>query len=72
MAQRPPSAAQAIFPNLPRGTRDVVEQRAEPRSVADAVYGHLRPPQPKPPTHAEVKQAWVDRMLELSGLRRSK
>jgi hypothetical protein len=47
MAQQiPKSAAQSIWPNLPRGTPDVVERR-EPTSLAAAMYPSLVPQPPK-------------------------
>jgi hypothetical protein len=45
---RPPSAAQALFPNLKTGTPDVVQQRHQ-GTVADAMYSHLKPPPSTPP-----------------------
>jgi hypothetical protein len=65
----PPSAAKSLYPHLPS---DKSEQRWQPRneSVAAAMYPSLAPP--KPPTPDEVKQLWLDRMMELSGLRRKR
>jgi hypothetical protein len=66
MTQRESSAAQALFPHLRQGTPEII-QREQP-TLANALYPSLAPP--KPPTYSEVKQLWVDRMLELSGLKR--
>jgi hypothetical protein len=69
---REPSAAQALFPHLPHDDGQPV-QRLKPASVAAALYPGLRsnaPPQP--PTQREVREAWVERMMEMSGLRRKR
>jgi hypothetical protein len=47
MTEQRKTAAAALYPNLPSGTPDVVQQRQQ-GTVADALYSHLRPPQPKP------------------------
>jgi hypothetical protein len=60
---RLPSAAAALYPNLPTGTPDVVPQRQQ-GSVADAMYAHLRPPRPNPlvdrwhDAAAKARAAW--------------
>jgi hypothetical protein len=79
----PPSAAEALFPNLKTGTPSIVERlRERSPSIADAVYAHLRPPPPKPPApnrsrEPEVSLAqacdekpWLEHQLAMSGLRR--
>jgi hypothetical protein len=46
-----PSAAASIYPNLAHDdgrVADWVTQRRDRNDVAGAVYGHLRPPPPKP------------------------
>jgi len=48
MANREPSAAAALYGHLPSGARDVAQRQRQPNSVADAMFGHLRPPAPKP------------------------
>jgi hypothetical protein len=82
----PPSAAEALFPNLKTGTPSIVERlRDRNPSIADAVYAHLRPPPssppsaPKPYREPEVSLAqacdekpWLEYGLALSGLRRIK
>jgi hypothetical protein len=45
MADRAPSAAQAMYGHLPSGARDVVQQGRQ-GTVAEALYP--RPPAPKP------------------------
>ena len=61
----PPSAAQALYPNLPTGERDE-RQQSGPR-LADAMYP--RPSQPRL-SQDEVRARWRDRMMEMAGLRR--
>jgi hypothetical protein len=64
MTQREPSAAAALYGHLKTGTPDVVQRKRDSVSVADAVYGHLRPPQPKPSVNrwreaaARARAAW--------------
>jgi hypothetical protein len=48
MVDRPRSAAASLYPNLPSGMPDVVERRHTPSSIADAMFGHLRPLPPAP------------------------
>ena len=50
MAQREPSAAEALFPHLPRGTPDVVQRPERNESVAAAMWPSLVP-KPPPPTN---------------------
>jgi hypothetical protein len=70
MAQRgEPTAAQALFPNLPQGTPEPVEQRHKP-STAQAMWPALATTQPRRLSPNELKQAWIDHLLALSGLRR--
>jgi hypothetical protein len=61
----------SLYPHLKSGTSEPV-QRQQPASVAAAMYPALVPPQPKPLTPDEIKQAWVDRLMEMSGLRRKR
>jgi hypothetical protein len=50
MSDRPPSAAEALYPNLRQQLpeRPVQQQRG---SVADAMFPHLVPPKPTDPYH---------------------
>jgi hypothetical protein len=57
----PPSAAQALYPNLAQGTPNEVEQRRQP-TLAAAMWP--RPPAPSP------REVWHDRFMEMVGLRR--
>jgi hypothetical protein len=54
-----PTAAAALWPNLPRGTPEPVQRSERNESVAAAMYPR---PQPKPPTNS-------DRESLLRGLR---
>ena len=66
MANRPPaSLATALYPNLKSGMPDLVEQRAQPQ-LADAMYR----PQSRSPTYSELKDAWRDHVMKLSGIRK--
>jgi hypothetical protein len=70
MAQQiPKSAAAAIFPHLRQGTPAPVE-RPQPTSVAAAMFPNLTPPQSKPLTQSEVRAAWIDRLMGMSGIKR--
>ena len=62
MAQREPSAAEALFPHLPRGTPDVVQQRTP--NVADAMWPSLS-------RSAKAAEAWREQRRQslLRGLR---
>ena len=51
---RPPSAAAALYPHLKTGTPPVFTHTREfnlgvTADIASAMFGHLRPPAPKPP-----------------------
>jgi hypothetical protein len=60
------SAAQALFGHLPSAARPEIEQ---PRpSVAQAMYPGLASSQPRRLSYSELKEAWTDHMLALSGL----
>jgi hypothetical protein len=61
-----PTAAAAMYPNLPHGTPSEVEQRRT-SSIASAMWPR---PEPRPLSHHELKEAWRDRMMSLAGLRR--
>ena len=62
---REPSAAQALYPNLPSGERPERAQTG-PR-LSEAMYP--RPSQPRL-TPDELREAWRERMQELAGIRR--
>jgi hypothetical protein len=81
---RSPTAAGALYPHLKSCTPDVVQRRQQ-GSVADAMYLHLKPPQPKPPPESnryresEVSLATrcdenpqLEWLLGMSGLRRKR
>jgi hypothetical protein len=71
MAQEiPKSAAQSIYAHLKSGTPAPVEQRQQPASVAAAMWPSLAPKPPKPLTQHEVKAAWLDRLMGMSGIKR--
>ena len=61
-----PTAAEALFPHLPRQS-DVVAKQDHKATVAEAMYPR---PQTKPLSYSQVKDLWRDRMLEIAGLRR--
>jgi hypothetical protein len=62
IAQREPTAAQALYPHLRQGTPEPVNQRRIPNSVADAMYPRTQP-EPEP-------RDWRDVMWQAGGLRR--
>jgi hypothetical protein len=62
------NAAGQIWPHLPQGTPDEVEQRRT-GSLADALYPRPQEPRLSPD---QVKELWRDHMLALMGLRRIK
>jgi hypothetical protein len=69
-----PQPDKGIWPHLPRGTPEPVQQRPG-GSIADAVFPHLRPPPPKPPNpylERVTEAAWRDYSLGLMGLRRKR
>jgi hypothetical protein len=71
MPQPKPTAAQALYPNLAQGTPNEVEQRDKP-TTSQAMWPTLATTQPRRLSYEELKQAWVDHLLSLSGLRRRK
>ena len=68
MAQREPTAAQALFGHLPSAERPVVEQ-SKP-TTAQAMYPSQPSTQPRRLSYDELREAWRDHMLALCGLRR--
>jgi hypothetical protein len=64
---RKPTAAKALYPNLASGERPELAQSG-PR-LADAMW-----PRPQEPrlTPDELREAWLDYMLALSGIRRKR
>jgi hypothetical protein len=66
MTQREPSAVQALYGHLKSGSREIVQRRHEPGSVASAMFPSLVPqsmPQPKlqPPTPVNRwRQVWAE------------
>jgi hypothetical protein len=70
MAQRD---AGSIWPHLPSGTPNEVQQHSG-GSIADAVYGHLRPPpkQLNPYLDRVTETEWRDYLWALAGLKRKR
>jgi hypothetical protein len=68
MTQPKPSAAQALYPHLARGTPDEVEQRRKPNSVAEAMWPRPQPQRPRESMFEEYP--WTERMLAAGALRR--
>jgi hypothetical protein len=64
---REPTAAKALYGHLPSAERPELAQSG-PR-LADAMYGRPQEPRLSPD---ELRALWVDHMLALSGLRRTK
>ena len=70
MVDRPRSAAASLYPNLPSGTRDVVQRRPEPASVAAAMYPRPKPPPKNPYLEPMTETEWRDQLWALAGLKR--
>jgi hypothetical protein len=64
---REPSAAEALFPNLPSGERP--EQAQTGPRLANAMYP--RPQQPQLSSN-ELREAWHEHQWALAGIRRIK
>jgi hypothetical protein len=71
MADRAPSAAEALFGHLPKGTPDVVQQGRR-GSVADAMYPRPKPPLKNPYLEPMTETEWHDQLWALAGLRRKR
>jgi hypothetical protein len=75
MADHRPSAAQALYGHLPRGTPDVVERRARRDTIANEIFPSLAP-RPQPPKNPYLEPMteteWRDQLWELAGLRRKR
>jgi hypothetical protein len=71
MVDRPRSAAASLYPNLPSGTPDVVQQGRR-GSVADAMYPRPKPPPKNPYLEPMTETEWRDQLWELAGLRRKR
>jgi hypothetical protein len=69
---RPPSAAASLYPHLKSGTRDVVQRRHEPASVADALYPRPKPPLKNPYLEPMTETEIRDQLWALAGLRRKR
>jgi hypothetical protein len=78
MPDRPRSAAASLYPHLKSGMAEPVQRQREPASVADAMFGHLRPPTPQPkPNRASTdlrtlcdQNPQLEWLMALCGLRR--
>jgi hypothetical protein len=70
MADRGPSAAQALYGHLKSGAREPVERRGG--SLAEAMYQRPKPPLKNPYLEPMTEQAWRDQLWELAGLRRKR
>jgi hypothetical protein len=71
MAQRGPSAAQALYGHLKSGAREPV-QRRQGGSIAEALYPRPKLPLKNPYLEPMTEQAWRDQLWELAGLRRKR
>ena len=59
MAQREPSAAQALYGHLKSGAPEIIERRQQPSSVAAAMFPSLvpKPPPPAPRPRMSPEEA---------------
>ena len=71
MADREPSAAQALYGHLKSGAREPVERRQD-GSLAEAMYQRPKPPLKNPYLEPMTEQAWRDQLWALAGLRRKR
>ena len=71
MAQREPSAAQALYGHLKSGAREPVERRHD-GSLAEAMYQRQKPPLKNPYLEAMTETEWRDQLWALAGLRRKR
>jgi hypothetical protein len=67
MAQREPSAAQALYGHLPSAERPE-RQQSGPR-LSDALYPRSKE---RRSSYDELKAAWFERRMEMVGFRRIK
>ena len=72
MAEREPSAAQALFPHLPRGTPEPVERPERNESVAAAMWPSLAPKPQSRLSPDQLRAAWHEHLWALSGIRRKR
>jgi len=67
----PPSAAQALFPHLPKGER--AEQQQQPtQSLAASMYPALAPKPERRHTPDELRELWHEHLWGLVGIRRKR
>jgi hypothetical protein len=67
VAQREPSAAAALYPNLPSSERP--EQTQTGPRLSEAMWPRA---EPKPLSPQELREAWRDHLMQLAGLRRKR
>jgi len=72
MPDREPSAAEALFGHLKSGTPEIVQQRQQPASVADAMYPRPKPAPKNPYLTPMTETEWRDQFFEMCGLRRKR
>ena len=74
MAQREPSAAQALFGHLPSAARPEVEQRRKPTTGQSMHPGQpsLMPKAERRLSPDELREAWHEHLWALVGIRRKR
>jgi hypothetical protein len=69
MADREPTAAQALYGHLKSGAREPIERR-QGGSLAEAMYQRPKPPLKNPYLEPMSEAEWRDQLWALAGLRR--
>jgi hypothetical protein len=71
MAQREPSAAQALYGHLKSGAREPIERR-QGGSIAEVMYPRPKPPLRNPYLLPMTESEIHDQFFEMCGLRRKR